>query len=229
MFAALGVGLAIPYLLVAAMPGIATRLPHPGPWMIVLKRLLAFGLGGTALWLLTVLSLQTSASAAIAVGLLSLSIVVVLAFAKKSTKWRAAMTAAVALFAAGSFLAPSLLETGTGVPVKAAPEGLWQPFDLAAIPNLVATGKTVLVDVTAEWCLTCKVNEALVLNQPGIVALIRDRHVIAMRADWTRRDDAIEAYLQSFGRYGIPFNAVYGPGAPRGIVLPELLTGTAVR
>ena len=96
------------------------------------------------------------------------------------------------------------------------------------IPSLVTTGKVVLVDVTADWCLTCKVNEALVLDTPDVAALTRDGDLVAMRADWTRRDDAIGAYLMTFGRYGIPFNAVYGPGAPTGIALPELLTKDAL-
>jgi suppressor for copper-sensitivity B len=84
------------------------------------------------------------------------------------------------------------------------------------------------VDVTAAWCLTCKVNELTVLNRTPVADRLRAPGVIAMRADWTRPDPAIAAYLQSFGRYGVPFNVVYGPGAPTGIVLPELLTQAAV-
>ena len=101
-------------------------------------------------------------------------------------------------------------------------------FDAAAIPSLVTTGKVVLVDVTADWCITCKVNEALVLDTPEVAALTESGGVVAMRADWTRRNEAIGTYLMSFGRYGIPFNAVYGPGAPTGIALPELLTRDAL-
>ena len=83
-------------------------------------------------------------------------------------------------------------------------------------------------DVTAEWCLTCKINKALVLTRGDVGQTLAAGRVIAVRADWTRPDDRISAYLASFGRYGIPFNAVYGPGAPNGTALPELLTSEVV-
>ena len=86
----------------------------------------------------------------------------------------------------------------------------------------------VLVDVTADWCLTCKVNKAAVLGRGPVAALLGDGSVVAMRADWTSPDPAIADYLASFGRYGIPFNAIYGPAAPEGIALPELLTDDTV-
>ena len=107
-------------------------------------------------------------------------------------------------------------ETGTAA--------LWQPFDEARIATLVSQGKTVLVDVTADWCITCQVNKRLVLNQGAVHTAISDGRLIAMKADWTRPNPVIAAYLAKFGRYGIPFNAVYGPEAPGGIPLPELLT-----
>ncbi|MEO5335781.1 MAG: thioredoxin family protein [Magnetospirillum sp. WYHS-4] len=103
-------------------------------------------------------------------------------------------------------------------------QGLWKPFDEAAIPALVAQGRTVFVDVTAEWCITCRVNKSLVLSQDEVRQRLAVPGVIAMQADWTRPDEAISRYLARFGRYGIPFNAVYGPGLPEGLALPELLT-----
>jgi suppressor for copper-sensitivity B len=86
----------------------------------------------------------------------------------------------------------------------------------------------VLVDVTADWCITCKVNKSLVLERGPVLELLEGESLAALKADWTNPDPAIAAYLESFGRYGIPFNAVYGPGAPEGIALPELLTESAV-
>jgi suppressor for copper-sensitivity B len=86
----------------------------------------------------------------------------------------------------------------------------------------------VFVDVTADWCLTCKANKALVLDREPVATALATSGVTAMRADWTRPDAAIARYLESFDRYGIPFNAVYGPLAPEGIVLPELLSTSAV-
>ncbi|MBF0336068.1 MAG: thioredoxin family protein, partial [Alphaproteobacteria bacterium] len=104
----------------------------------------------------------------------------------------------------------------------------WVPFDLAAIPRLVAEGRVVFVDVTADWCITCKVNKAAVIDRDPVAERLKQPRVVAMRADWTRPDDGIAAYLQSFGRYGIPFNAAYGPATPEGVALPELLTSAAV-
>lgn len=86
----------------------------------------------------------------------------------------------------------------------------------------------MFVDVTAAWCLTCKVNEAAVLDRDPVASRLFGPDVVAMRGDWTRPDPALTRYLQDFGRYGIPFNAVYGPGRPRGELLPELLTPGAV-
>ncbi len=101
-------------------------------------------------------------------------------------------------------------------------------FDPQQIPRLVGEGKTVFVDVTAAWCLTCKVNEAAVLDRDPVASRLFGPDVVAMRGDWTRPDPALTRYLESFGRYGIPFNAVYGPGRPHGELLPELLTSGAV-
>ena len=89
-------------------------------------------------------------------------------------------------------------------------------------------GHIVFVDVTADWCLTCKVNERLVLDQDSVRQALTAKGVVAMRADWTRPDPAIARYLREFGRYGIPFNAVYGPNLPAGYALPEILTADRV-
>ena len=110
----------------------------------------------------------------------------------------------------------------------AAGELDWQPFDIAAIAESVAAGKVVFVDITADWCVTCQVNKRLVIRDAEVWARLEASGVVCMRADWTRPSDEIAAYLASFGRYGIPFNAVYGPARRDGIVLPELLSKDAV-
>jgi suppressor for copper-sensitivity B len=107
-------------------------------------------------------------------------------------------------------------------------KNLWQPFDVAAIPRLVASGKTVFVDVTADWCLTCQINKNFVIAQDDILNRLGAENVVAMQGDWTLPNDTIAAYLASFGRYGIPFNAVYGTGVPGGLALPELLSHDVV-
>ncbi|MEJ0063166.1 MAG: thioredoxin family protein [Alphaproteobacteria bacterium] len=167
VFAGLGLGMSLPYLLVAAYPGLATRMPRPGIWMIWLKRVLALALLATALWLGNVLMMEQTNSQT-------------------------------------------------------------QKFDPAAIEGLVEEGRTVFVDVTASWCVTCQVNKKLVLDQPDIAAVLSKDNVVFIQADWTKPDSVIADYLRSFGRGGIPFNVVYGPGAPQGITLPELLTKDAI-
>ncbi len=82
----------------------------------------------------------------------------------------------------------------------------------------------MFVDVTASWCITCQVNKRVVLDTQPVAGWLDENDVVAMRADWTRPNQDITNYLANFGRFGIPFNVVYGPNAPQGIVLPELLT-----
>ena len=230
VFAALGIGLASPYLLVAAMPGLATRMPRPGRWMVVLKQVLGVALAGTGLWLLAVLGAELGAVGATAVGVCTLALATALYLRHRRPKslGRPAGWAAL-LFAALAFAFSFHLDEGPAARAKADPlKGIWQPFDERAIPGLVAQGKTVFVDVTAEWCITCRVNKTLVLSQDEVRTRLSAPGVVAMQADWTRPDEAISRYLARFGRYGIPFDAVYGPGLPDGQALPELLTRDAV-
>ena len=220
IFLAMGLGMALPYLLVAGFPRLARVLPRPGAWMIHLRRVLALLLAGTAVWLLWVLAGEIGMRAALAVGLLMAFAALVLGVLRQATRW-----AMLALVLATALLVPVLVPPSRSV---AAASGPWQRFDPAAIAGLVRDGHVVFVDVTADWCLTCKVNERFVLETDAIRAALTAPNVVAMRADWTRPDPAINAYLNRFGRYGIPFNAAYGPAAPGGVPLPELLTPGAV-
>ena len=175
IFLALGLGLALPYIAVAAAPQLVGFLPRPGRWMRWLKGLLGLSLVGTAIWLMSIIGVQT--------GILNV----------------AAMTRG---------------------------DSHWIAFDEAAIPGYVANNRVVFVDVTADWCITCQANKKLVIDQQPVADRLKD--IVAMKADWTNPDPKIADFLGRHGRYGIPFNIVYGPGAPAGIVLPELLTTEAV-
>jgi suppressor for copper-sensitivity B len=97
------------------------------------------------------------------------------------------------------------------------------------VQKAAADGRVVLVDVTADWCVTCQVNKKLVLNTDGIVQLLAESKAVSLKVDWTRPSEPVARYLAANGRYGIPFNIVYGPGAPQGIALPELLTVDLVK
>ena len=220
VFACLGIGLALPYLVVAAVPALARFLPRPGRWMIGLRKLLGLLLAGTALWLVWVLGEQAGPIAAGAVAALGVAATVALAFGRGRPF---ALVSAVLLL---GMLAPPAFLVRTGA--AAALDAGWARFDPAAIAPAVAKGQVVFVDVTASWCLTCQVNERLVLGRPEVKSSLGARDVVAMRADWTRPDPAIADFLKRYGRYGIPFNVVYGPGAPDGLPLSEVLTSAAV-
>ncbi len=253
VFLALGVGLALPYLAVAAVPRMVTWLPRPGPWMRWLRIVLGLALVATAVWLVDLIAIQLDIEAAIAVAALVALAGTIMGLRRMpdSRLGRHGGKVAVLLLAAACVSAflhdpapgsppgslpgyPSSTVAGGGSVssgVLGASElrnALWRPLDRQEINKLVAAGKTVFVDVTADWCVTCLANKKLVLEGEAVSTWLAQEGVIAMRADWTRPDAEISAYLASYGRYGIPFNAIYGPSAPQGIVLPELLTDSTV-
>jgi len=229
IFTALGIGLALPYLLVAAAPRLVSWLPRPGAWMITLRRILGLLLAGTAVWLLSVLAVQIGLAAALVAGGLLLGLGLVLwAGPNLMQRHRLATPAAATLLALAVLALPSGLPQTAVETRETAAEEAWRPLDQAAIAELVNAGQVVFVDVTADWCITCQVNKNLVLNTETVTGLLAAPEVVQMRGDWTLPSDEISAYLAGFQRYGIPFNAVYGPGAPEGLPLPELLSVDAV-
>ncbi len=223
VFLALGLGMALPYILVAAVPALATRLPRPGAWMLWVRRVLGLALLGTAVWLLAVLWAESGLAATLAVAVMALATAPVLWFDLRRKLAPGVATAAILGLALAAFMSPPTL----GGPVasrSADTAGDWQPLEATGIAGLVAQGKVVFVDVTADWCVTCQYNKVRVLDDDQVSERLEAAEVVTLRGDWTRPDPAISAYLESFGRYGIPFNAVYGPGLPSGKALPELLS-----
>ena len=229
IFITLGLGFAAPYLLVAAAPSIARLLPRPGYWMIWLRRFLGLLLAGTAVWLLTILAATLDQTALwVVVGLIVAMTAALWGRHRLPASLRAASPIAVVALAVGALVVPTQIATSRAPDAIEPPAGFWQPFDDAAIARLVREGKTVFVDVTADWCVTCIVNKRLVVQSTEVNKRLTTPGVVAMQADWTQPDDRIARFLAANDRYGIPFNAVYGPGAPDGIVLPELLSESAV-
>ncbi|MDE0780015.1 MAG: thioredoxin family protein, partial [Alphaproteobacteria bacterium] len=234
IFVSLGVGMALPFILVALFPALAIKLPRPGPWMNGLKKFLALALIASAVWLLSVMAVQVSLEASILVALLMAVIFAIFAVQARRTiiESRPGVLATVAVVAVLAFAVPTVLPAiGVGVRDSSqivAKDLVWVPFDLAAIPTMIANGKVVFVDVTADWCITCNVNKKRVLDTDDINAAFEQGEVVRMRADWTKPSNAIGKYLASFSRFGIPFNVIYGPDAPRGVVLPELLSADSI-
>ncbi len=235
VFLGLGLGLALPFVAVSLSPGLLARLPRPGPWMERLKGLLAFPMYATALWLAWVFSRQTGAEAlGLLFGagvLLSLGLWLVgggqteRGFGRRGVLHLTAGAIALLLAAATAGLAAvmpaDLPVTEAGDP-PAGPTSA--PWSAAAVDAARAEGRPVLVNFTADWCVTCKINERTSLSSAGVKAALERADAVYLVGDWTRRDDAITAELQRHGRSGVPLYLLYSPGAAEPRVLPQLLT-----
>jgi len=233
IFTAVGLGMSLPYLLLAAAPGTARFLPRPGAWMETVRGVMGFLLAAAAVWLFYVLSAQMSPEgvAAIQLGLLGLALFTWLrhrGFTAEPLRTAAGLGMAAAVAA---ILALAVFWTGGKAPAQMAETagGLirWQPFDRAKAEQLATGGQLVFVDVTADWCFTCKVNEKLILNSPEVAGAFEEHAVVPMKADWTNRNDEIGSFLAEHGRYGIPFYLLYRP-RQEPHVFSELLTKDAV-
>ncbi len=227
IFTALGLGLALPYLVVAIRPEMVRFMPRPGRWMVLIKLLLGALLALTAVWLFWVMDGVAGRNVVYGVGSVLVVAVALLALRLPERRLpillrRVAVTALVA----ASLVVPVMV--GGDQPARAANTAQqkipWVPWVRADIARNVSQGRTVFVNVTADWCLTCKANKTLVLRRGEVARILSGGKVIPMEADWTRPDPRIAKYLEDNGRYGIPFYGVYGPKAPDGIFLPEVLT-----
>lgn len=228
IFTAMGIGLALPYLAVALRPSMVTRLPRPGRWVLLLKAVLGLLLAGTAAWLVWVLAGVGGRDLALALTALMVVAVALLALNLPGGGWsRRARGGAVTAIVAAAIAAPLVIEprVGGATPIAQGQEIDWVAFDRGGIAKRVSQGQVVFLDITADWCITCKANKALVINRSPVADILNGGgNVVPMQADWTRPDDRIARFLKDNGRYGIPFNAVYGPQAPDGVLLPEVLT-----
>ena len=230
VFTAIGVGMALPYLLLAVAPGAARLLPKPGPWMDTLKGVMGFLLAGALVWLLYVLGNQIAAErlALVEGVLLAVGLTVWLAHrapygSRARRAWGVVALATCVAAVAFAADAPPAGRPAAEVGAGGGQEIAWRAWDAAEAERLAAAGTPVFLDVTADWCVTCKVNERLILETPEVRAAFARAGVVAMKADWTNRDDTIAAFLAAHGRYGIPFYMLYRPGREP-LVYPELLT-----
>ena len=221
IFAALGIGMASPYLVVAAFPALTRAIPRPGPWLAHVKRFFGVALLATAGWLLLVLGEVSGRLPAISLGAALASGFIILALSKGVVARKMAIaTATIAIIVVVlAAIAPRSPTHRTEIP--------WRTFSSNELRTLVDAGRSVFVDVTADWCITCKINKALVIDR-GEVAGRLSSDVVPMRADWTRPDDEIAGFMREHGRFGIPFNIVFGPAARHGIALPEILSSSTV-
>ena len=231
VFATMGLGLALPFLLLGIFPAVAGRLPRPGNWMVTLRQAMAFPMYATAAWLLWVLA-QQAGEAGLRLALAGLVLVGLVGWlaglhqhrAKKSWWPRGAALAGVA-----GIVGLMVVLHGAEPVVAAAPTQSAQaePYSAERLAALRAKGKPVFVNMTAAWCITCLVNERTTLSTAAVQQAMEDNGVVYMKGDWTNRDPAITAFLQSFGRDGLPFYAFY-PAGSAPVVLPPVLTQAIV-
>jgi thiol:disulfide interchange protein/DsbC/DsbD-like thiol-disulfide interchange protein len=225
LFATLGLGLALPFLLLGFVPAFRRMLPKPGKWMETFRRILAVPMGLTALALLWLTWRLGGASFALIAAVVAAFFVVLLVL---TSRWRGSGrsalaplllgTAALAAFAA--VLLPRFVEESQG-----AGESMLQAVDFSdtALAEARASGQPVFLWFTADWCLTCKVNESVAIEREGTRAAFEQAGVVAMRGDWTRRDPEITRFLTAHGAAGVPLYLWYPPGG-QGEVLPQVLT-----
>lgn len=235
MFASVAFGMAFPYVILAARPGWIRFLPKPGAWMERLKQFMGFPLLATLVWLLSVLGGQKGLAGVVWV----LSLLLCFGFAcwlygaffcfpaTGRARLVAGVVALVACGGGGWYFGGlfSGAEKASGEGVSQSGGIAWVPFRAETLAGLLAQGKPVFVDFTADWCLTCKFNERTAIDTPAVRGWIASKGIVPMKADWTASDPAITAELKKFGRVGVPFYVFYPQGDKQPpVVLPELLT-----
>jgi thiol:disulfide interchange protein DsbD len=230
VFAAIGLGMALPYLAASAVPAVANMLPRPGAWMVTFKQLMAFPMFATVAWLVWVLGQQSGIDGAGA--LLGLLVLMALSIWALTLEGRARIViATLSLAACVSFLwfaGKNITHTQENQAVSGTLASGWQTWQPGRVDQLTANGQSVFVDFTAAWCVTCQYNKKTTLSNALVLADFEAKKVTLLRADWTRRDPAVTAALAQLGRSGVPVYVIYKAGrAP--VVLSEILSVEDVR
>nr|WP_223296618.1 protein-disulfide reductase DsbD domain-containing protein [Shewanella pealeana] len=223
IFSALALGMALPWLLVAAFPQVARYFPKPGRWMSVVKVVFSGLLVLTSLWLLSLLAnFIPAAYLWIAAGTLVLLFLVLMAKVQGKAAVIASVSVGIMVIAVGAFSTSNRWAQPLPTDLE------WHMLNEPEIARQVAAGKTVFVDVTADWCITCKANKVGVILQDPVYSELKADNIVLMEGEWTKPSKPITEYLQSHNRFGVPFNVVYGPNAPEGIALPVILSASDV-
>ncbi|EOB1205163.1 protein-disulfide reductase DsbD family protein [Photobacterium damselae] len=226
IFTALAVGMAAPWLLIALFPQLANALPKPGMWMNTVKTIFGLMMLVTSLWLLSLMANFFSLKIVIVIGVIALALLLSQLWRIKGKRTTLLTVGFLIIVTAIGLIIGSLTADKWAKPLPQ--DHHWTPLNVEQIKQDVAQGKTVFVDVTADWCITCKANKVGVILQEPVYSALDQENIVLMRGDWTKPSDYVTNFLQSHGRFGVPFNIVYGPAAPNGIELPVILTSEQV-
>ena len=221
IFILLGLGMSFPYLLFFIFPKFLNFLPKPGRWMNKLNIILGLSLIFSAIWLLKILLKLTNFNLIICV----LVITSILVFIFSDRKLYRSFFFVLSLFII--ILPIRFEETITANIINKFYKNdnlIWVEFDKTKIDKYLDQNKIVFVDITADWCITCKVNDILVLDSKKVKNLFNSENVVLMRGDWTHEDENISSFISKWQRFGIPLNVIYGPSVEKGILFPEILT-----
>jgi len=234
IFLSLGLGLALPYLLLSTWPALQRRLPRPGPWMERGKQFLAFPMYAAALWLLWVLARQLGPDS-ITLALGGMLLIAFAAWLYGSTRRGGHLarhgSASLATLAVAGAIIAGLSGIGPSNACAASEqlpgnvERAWQAYDPDRLTELRRSGRPVFLNLTADWCISCLVNERVALGDESVTAAFHQAGITYLKGDWTRKDAAITAKLAEFGRSGVPLYVYYPPGAASSpVILPQILT-----
>ncbi|QUJ66208.1 thioredoxin family protein [Photobacterium sp. GJ3] len=226
IFTGLGLGMALPWIVIAVFPSLVRLFPKPGAWMGKMKVVFGLMMLATTVWLLTLLSPHWPIWTLWLTGLVAVAGILWRSVRVYGGKSVGVLSSVFLLGGAAVLLMGSMTADRWATPLP--PELEWQPLSVQAIDQAVAQGNTVFVDVTADWCITCKANKIRVLLQQPVYDALQQPGMVRIRGDWTIPNDTVTSYLQSYGRFGVPFNIVYGPAAPEGIPLPVIYTSEQV-
>jgi thiol:disulfide interchange protein DsbD len=229
IFAAIGAGMALPYLAASWSPALASLLPRPGTWMDTFRHAMAFPMFATVVWLVWVLGQQTGIDGAASLLVLLLGVsLVIWALGLHGPKRLIIASLSVATFVVLTGAVGKNVITQVSTANALTSNERWQPWSPGKVDQVLASGAPVFVDFTAAWCVTCQYNKKTTLANAEVLADFDAKKVTLLRADWTRRDPAITAALSQLGRNGVPVYVLYKTGHTP-VVLSEILSTSEVR
>ncbi len=216
----IGLGMAIPYAALSMKPALLSKLPKPGNWMEHTKKIMACFVLLTILWLFYILSYHFNLQSIVALcfGLFVFRVVLIKSHYFKATIRYVVLTSVILAFSLLSYCVNDNAKDDQNI------DAIWENFDADKLQRYVNNGQTVLIDVTASWCVTCKVNKIMILDNKDVINMLKKKNVLLMRADYTHSNHEISKFLVTHSQHGIPLNVIYGPKNLTGLKLPIVLT-----